>query len=112
MKKDNSLKRKKHLKKNRNALSGNKRNIEFKHDDGSLGWADRGPFDAIITTAAPRQVPIELLSQLADGGRLIIPVGGKDYQELKLICREGSQYTEQVLDEVRFVPLLMGQVQS
>ena len=79
------------------------RNIEFKHDDGSLGWADRGPFDAIITTAAPRQVPVELLSQLADGGRLIIPVGGEDYQELKLIRREGSEFTEQILDEVRFV---------
>ena len=88
------------------------RNIEFKHDDGSLGWADRGPFDAIITTAAPRQVPVELLLQLADGGRLIIPVGGEDYQELKLIRREGSEFTEQILDEVRFVPLLMGQVQS
>ncbi|MFZ8956994.1 MAG: protein-L-isoaspartate O-methyltransferase, partial [Pseudohongiellaceae bacterium] len=70
------------------------------------------PFDAIITTAAPRQVPVELLSQLADGGRLIIPVGGEDYQELKLIRREGSEFTEQILDEVRFVPLLMGQVQS
>ena len=88
------------------------RNIEFKHDDGSLGWGDHGPFDAIIATAAPRQVPIELLSQLADGGRLIIPVGGEDYQELKLIRREGSQFTEQILDEVRFVPLLMGQIQS
>ena len=88
------------------------RNIEFKHDDGSLGWADRGPFDAIITTAAPRQVPVGLPSQLADGGRLIIPIGGDDYQELKLIRREGSQFTEQILDKVRFVPLLVGLVQS
>ena len=88
------------------------RNIEFKHDDGSLGWAERGPFDAIITTAAPRQIPGELLEQLADGGRLIIPVGGDEHQELKLVRRVGSEYEEHILDQVRFVPLLIGQVQS
>ena len=73
------------------------RNIEFKHDDGSLGWAERGPFDAIITTAAPRQIPGELLEQLADGGRLIIPVGGDEHQELKLVRRVGSEYEEHIL---------------
>lgn len=87
------------------------RNIEFKHDDGSLGWDQRGPFDAIITTAAPQRVPEELLQQLADGGRLVIPVGGDDNQELKLIQRQGSEFEERVLDMVRFVPLLFGQVQ-
>lgn len=86
------------------------RNIEFKHDDGSMGWEDRGPFDAIITTAAPQQVPQDLLQQLADGGRLIIPVGGEDFQELKLIQRNGNEFDERTLDKVRFVPLLMGQV--
>ncbi len=87
------------------------RNIEFKHDDGSLGWEQRGPFDAIITTAAPQRVPEELLQQLADGGRLVIPVGGDDHQELKLIQRQGSEFEERVLEMVRFVPLLFGQVQ-
>lgn len=87
------------------------RNIEYKHDDGSLGWDQRGPFDAIITTAAPQRVPEELLQQLADGGRLVIPVGGDDNQELKLIQRQGSEFEETVLDMVRFVPLLFGQVQ-
>lgn len=87
------------------------RNIEFKHDDGSMGWEDRGPFDAIITTAAPQQIPQDLLDQLAEGGRLVIPVGGEDFQELKLIQRNGSDFEERTLDKVRFVPLLMGQVQ-
>ena len=87
------------------------RNIEFKHDDGSLGWEQRGPFDAIITTAAPQRVPEELLLQLNEGGRLVIPVGGDDSQELKLIQRNGSEFEERVLDMVRFVPLLFGQVQ-
>ena len=87
------------------------RNIEFKHDDGALGWEERDPFDAIITTAAPQQVPRELLQQLADGGRLIIPVGGEDTQELKLYQRCGNEFEDSTLDMVRFVPLLMGQVQ-
>lgn len=87
------------------------RNIEFKHDDGSLGWEQRGPFDAIITTAAPQRVPEELLQQLNDGGRLVIPVGGDESQELRLIQRHGDEFEERVLEMVRFVPLLFGQVQ-
>lgn len=87
------------------------RNIEYKHSDGSAGWEQRGTFDAIITTAAPQQVPQELLAQLNDGGRLVIPVGGEGRQELQLITREGKTFTTQVLDAVRFVPLLVGQVQ-
>lgn len=87
------------------------RNVEFKHDDGSLGWTERGPYDAIITTAAPQHIPRELLGQLADGGRLIIPVGGDAGQELKLITREGDELHEQTLEMVRFVPLLSGQLQ-
>ncbi|MBL4819790.1 MAG: protein-L-isoaspartate(D-aspartate) O-methyltransferase [Gammaproteobacteria bacterium] len=84
------------------------RNIELKHDDGSLGWAEKGPFDAIITTAAPQQVPKELLKQLNEGGRLIIPVGGEGVQELQLITRRGDEFVIEVLDKVRFVPLLAG----
>jgi protein-L-isoaspartate(D-aspartate) O-methyltransferase len=86
------------------------RNIEFKHDDGTMGWPERGPFNAIITTAAPQQVPQELLDQLAEGGRLIIPVGVDERQELQLITRHGNEYETEVLDLVRFVPLLRGQV--
>lgn len=87
-------------------------NVRFKHDDGSLGWKENGPFDAIISAAAPQQVPQDLLAQLADGGRLIIPIGGEDTQELRLITRTGDEFKSQVLESVRFVPLYIGQVQA
>ena len=87
------------------------RNIDFMHGDGSAGWAKYGPYDAILTTAAPQQIPHELLWQLADGGRLIIPVGGDSQQELQLITRDGDEFDTTILEAVRFVPLLVGQVQ-
>ena len=88
------------------------RNTDFKHDDGSLGWGQKAPFDAIIATAAPQEVPNELLQQLnPQGGRLVIPVGGDDRQELKLITRNEDDFSETFLDAVRFVPLLIGQLQ-
>jgi len=87
-------------------------NVHFKHDDGSLGWKEKGPFDAIIAAAAPQQVPTELLSQLAEGGRLIIPVGGEDMQELRLITRTGDEFHTRVIEAVRFVPLFIGAVQK
>jgi protein-L-isoaspartate(D-aspartate) O-methyltransferase len=87
------------------------RNIEFKHDDGAQGWAEHGLYDAIIATAAPQSIPRELLQQLADGGRLVIPVGGEYDQELTLVTRKGNEFSYQVLDVVRFVPLLQGQLQ-
>ena len=89
------------------------RNVEFRHDDGSLGWINKAPFDAIIATAAPQTIPLELLQQLnPDCGRLIIPVGGEDTQELKLVIRSGEEYREKTIENVRFVPLLMGQTQN
>jgi protein-L-isoaspartate(D-aspartate) O-methyltransferase len=87
------------------------RNIDFRHGDGSLGFKRSGPFDAIITTAAPQQIPHELLFQLNDGGRLIIPVGG-DVQQLQLITRRGEDFQCDKLEDVKFVPLLVGQVQN
>ena len=88
------------------------RNTDFKHDDGSLGWEQKAPFDAIIATAAPQEVPNELLQQLnPQGGRLVIPVGGDDRQELKLSTRNEDDFSETFLDAVRFVPLLIGQLQ-
>ena len=84
-------------------------NIKLKHSDGSWGWEDNGPYDGIIVTCAPEQVPDSLLKQLAPGGRLVIPVGGES-QSLRVIDRNGSQYEETELDAVSFVPLLSGQI--
>ena len=85
------------------------RNVELRHADGGFGWPERGPFNGILSTAAPREIPPELLAQLAPDGVLVIPVGG-DSQELRLVKREGSSdnFQTQVLEAVRFVPLLPG----
>jgi protein-L-isoaspartate(D-aspartate) O-methyltransferase len=82
-------------------------NVATKHGDGWLGWPAKAPFDAIIVTAAAASVPSPLLEQLADGGRLIIPVGD-DEQHLLKICRNGEQFSSQVIETVRFVPLIAG----
>jgi protein-L-isoaspartate(D-aspartate) O-methyltransferase len=86
------------------------RNVRFRHDDGSLGWERHAPFDAIIAAAAPQRVPEQLMNQLADGGRLVIPVGSDDVQELQLIQRDGDEFHTEVLAAVRFVPLHTGPV--
>ena len=71
-------------------------------------WPEQGPFDGILVTAAPPAVPAALLEQLADGGRLVVPVGADDAQELKIYDRVGDEIQTQTLDRVRFVPLLKG----
>ncbi|HWQ88487.1 MAG TPA: protein-L-isoaspartate(D-aspartate) O-methyltransferase [Desulfitobacteriaceae bacterium] len=82
-------------------------NIEVKVADGTLGWPEKAPFDAIVVTAAAPKVPESLLAQLAPGGRLIIPVGTRWSQELILVRRgqEGG-FTSETLEPVRFVPLV------
>lgn len=84
------------------------RNIYFKLDDGHLGWAESGPYDAILLTAAPREVPESLLQQLGPGGRLLAPVGGEGGQQLILVTREDDLFTHRVLEEVAFVPMRAG----
>lgn len=86
------------------------RNIFFKHADGGLGWPDKGPFQAIIVTASPRVVPTSLIDQLADGGRMLIPVGEARTQDLLLIKKHGDEIEQTVLEPVRFVPLLGGKL--
>lgn len=82
-------------------------NVSMKHGDGWKGWKSKAPFQAIIVTAAPTSVPQDLLDQLAEGGRLIIPVG-EQTQILKIITRQGEQFKEQQVEAVRFVPLVPG----
>ena len=81
-------------------------NVTVVHADGSEGWALRSPYDAIVVTAAGRLVPPALVEQLADGGRLVMPVGDPDAQELVRLRRQGDSVTRDALGAVRFVPLL------
>jgi protein-L-isoaspartate(D-aspartate) O-methyltransferase len=83
-------------------------NVYMKHGDGFEGWAAYAPFDGIIVAAASYAVPTALLEQLADGGRLVIPVGSDREQQLLRITRRGERYEREVLGPVVFVPLLQG----
>ncbi|MFQ3198170.1 MAG: protein-L-isoaspartate(D-aspartate) O-methyltransferase [Paraglaciecola sp.] len=84
-------------------------NVAMKHGDGWQGWASKGPFDAIIVTAAASQIPAKLYEQLNDGGRLVIPVGEQS-QQLHCITRNASQFEENIIEAVRFVPLIAGDI--
>ena len=85
------------------------RNIYHKLAKGkTFGWPDAGPFDGILVTAAPQTIPEELYSQLAPGGRMVIPSGKDNAQELYLIERTNSGVTKTSLEAVRFVPLVEG----
>lgn len=86
----------------------NLRNVVFRWGDGWEGWPALAPYNGIIVTAAAAEVPQALLDQLAPGGRLVIPVGAGDEQQLLLIVREDNGFSRHVLDAVRFVPLLNG----
>ncbi len=85
-------------------------NVHVRIGDGYLGWPEEAPFDAIILTAAPPHIPEPLLQQLADGGRLIAPVG-VDFQQLVLVRKKQGQLTRENLLPVRFVPMT-GQAQT
>jgi len=80
-------------------------NIMVKYGDGFLGWKEFAPFDAIIVTCAPQEVPLPLIEQLKDGGRLVIPVG-TFYQELKLIEKKNGKLITKNIIPVSFVPML------
>ncbi|MGV3344661.1 protein-L-isoaspartate(D-aspartate) O-methyltransferase [Enterobacteriaceae bacterium LUAb1] len=87
-------------------------NISTRHGDGWEGWPSRGPFDAIIVTAAPEEVPVALLSQLTKDGIIVLPVGKHLQQQyLQRIWRnnEGEMVTE-IVEPVRFVPLVKGEL--
>jgi protein-L-isoaspartate(D-aspartate) O-methyltransferase len=80
-------------------------NVHVHLGDGSLGWPDCAPYDAILVAAAAPEAPPALLEQLADGGRLVIPVGGRREQTLKRWQREGDFFNVQAFGGVAFVPL-------
>jgi protein-L-isoaspartate(D-aspartate) O-methyltransferase len=80
-------------------------NVTVKHGDGWKGWPEHAPFDAIVLAAAPREVPPALEQQLAIGGRLVLPVGGRWNQELKVITRTRTGFTERTVIPVAFVPM-------
>ena len=82
-------------------------NIIFKHADGHFGYAEGGPYDGIVMTAAATHVPPELTNQLAVGGRLILPVG-TDAQQLVVIDRTETGLVQKIVHDVRFVPLVSG----
>ena len=84
------------------------RNVRARHSDGSWGWPEHGPYDGILVTAAPEEIPAGLLEQLADGGRMVIPVGPSGQQELTLVERKANVFERSVIDLVTFVPLLGG----
>lgn len=82
-------------------------NVRFRVGDGSLGWHAEAPFDRIVVTAGAPDVPASLKEQLSpDGGRMVIPVGEPDLQELLAVTREGNQYASEALLGCRFVPLV------
>ena len=81
-------------------------NILTKLDDGTNGWPEYGPYDAIIVTAGGPKVPLPLLEQLTDPGILIIPVGDRGVQDLRLVSKKDGEITEKTIELVRFVNLI------
>src|SRR6185503_2065030 len=81
-------------------------NVTVIHGDGSRGVPERAPYDAILVAAGAPAPPGSLKQQLADGGRLVIPVSVDSHQDLKVITRRGDAFEEENLGAVRFVPLL------
>ena len=88
------------------------RNVKIRIGDGSQGWVEYAPFDAILVSAATPEVPPTLFSQLREGGRMMVPVGPPSSQELQLISKVSGQPEVQILEGCRFVPLVEGTVDS
>jgi protein-L-isoaspartate(D-aspartate) O-methyltransferase len=84
-------------------------NVSTRHGDGWLGWPSRGPFDAIIVTAAPPEIPRALMAQLDEGGIMVLPVG-EDIQDLTTVRRQNGEFLVETVESVRFVPLIKGEL--
>ena len=83
-------------------------NVSLRHADGWHGWRSQAPFQGIIAAAAPQIVPPELLEQLDDGGRLVIPIGARGEQMLLRVTRDGDEFKREELLPVSFVPFVEG----
>jgi protein-L-isoaspartate(D-aspartate) O-methyltransferase len=81
-------------------------NVSYMLGDGTLGWSQFAPYDAILVGAAAPEIPPAYIEQLADGGRLLIPLGGRDEQVLHLFTKHGAELERKDIAPVRFVPLV------
>ena len=87
-------------------------NVEVRQGDGYQGWPEKAPFDIILITAAPEEIPQPLIDQLAEGGRLVVPVGPQgEVQTLTLVTKEKGEVKRAYITDVRFVPMT-GEVQQ
>ncbi|NOS87229.1 MAG: protein-L-isoaspartate(D-aspartate) O-methyltransferase [Methylococcaceae bacterium] len=84
------------------------KNISYLYGDGHQGWPDYAPYDGILASAAPAEIPLSLLQQLAVGGVMVMPVGQNGHQTLQRITRKSSGYDIELLEAVTFVPFLSG----
>jgi protein-L-isoaspartate(D-aspartate) O-methyltransferase len=80
--------------------------IATRSGDGTVGWSEYMPYNGIVVTAAAPSVPDPLLKQLADGGRLVIPVGGQQEQSIRIITRKGDEFIQTDAEGFKFVPLI------
>lgn len=82
--------------------------VQLKHADGGFGWTAEAPFQGILAACGRPDIPEELLQQLADGGRLVMPLGEREQQHLTVVDRVGNDFNVTKLDAVRFVPFQRG----
>jgi protein-L-isoaspartate(D-aspartate) O-methyltransferase len=86
----------------------NIKNVMYSNHDGHFGWPEHGPYDGILVSAAPPEIPEMLLKQLTVGGVMVIPIGNSDKQQLQRITRTQNSYRVEELEPVMFVPFLSG----
>lgn len=79
--------------------------VHVRHGEGYEGWPEAAPFAAIVVTAAPPTMPVKLRDQLADGGRMVVPLGPPPWQELMLVTRSGDDFDQRPIEPVAFVPM-------
>ncbi len=87
-------------------LSGLYGNVHVKIGDGYQGWPEAAPFDAVVVTCAPTKVPSPLVQQLAEGGRMVIPIGDAGFQELVVLTKQKGRLVQDRIVPVRFVPMV------